>query len=122
MKRSAILIMALTLFQGTAWAQSRVRAGCEAIAKAYEQQAIDSFKNAERISKWLADGENAALCSFYTVDYPDVQAAYIAKIQGLKKKGVCWEKDDQVSLERNLNALAESVKFRQEYCANTGTK
>jgi hypothetical protein len=82
------------------WSQSRVRKGCEPIADAYLKQALRSSGEAHKLTEWLAKSDYAAMCSFYTTEYPEAQTAYIEKIMKLKQKGVCWDKDDQVSLEK----------------------
>ena len=121
MKTAAMATIILVLLGSGASAQSRIRAGCEAIADVYEKQAFRSFREAEQISKWVSAGDYRALCSFYQLDYPEAQAAYIGSIQELKKKGVCWDKKDQASLDKNLNTLLDSISLRKDYCAKVTT-
>jgi len=110
------------LASDAAWCATRVKDGCGPIAALYEKQALKSFKFAESIQGWLEKRDYASLCSFYTREYPEWQASYIGDITKLKAKGVCWDKSDQASLERNQASAREGLGLQKEYCDKSGTK
>jgi len=114
------ILLAFAFLAHPAWSQSSVKAGCEPIAEAYLKQAIRLSAEASKLSDWLAKSDYAAMCSFYTVEYPGAQIAYIQKIEKLKQKNVCWTKDDQESLGKNQMALIEGAALRKENCEKAG--
>jgi hypothetical protein len=122
MKKTAILTIMLAFLANPAWAESHVKKGCEPIADAYLKQALRLSGEANKLAGWLAKSDYAAMCSFYTIEYPKAQTAYIEKITKLKQKDVCWDKDDQASLDKNKVALTDGAALRKENCEKAATR
>jgi hypothetical protein len=96
--------------------------GCEGLAPIYLRRAMKMSDDSKRLTDWMAKKDNAALCNYYSKEFPEWHTYYLGEIDKEKRKGVCWDNNDQKSLEKVEISVKEALNYQKEYCDNVTAK
>ena len=97
-------------------ASPNVKRGCEDLAETYKRRALKTAGDSARLADWTTRNDNAALCEFYSKEFPEWHDQYIGEVLKAKSKGVCWDADDQKSIEKVQTFIGEGLTLRKGYC------
>lgn len=101
---------------------SMVMEGCEGLAPLYLRRAMKMSDDSKRLTDWMDKKDNAALCNYYSKEFPDWHDYYLGGIDREKRKGFCWNNADQKSLEKVQSFVKEGLNYRKEYCDKVAPK